>query len=163
MPVEIAFRSTGSVSDVFVSPDGTSGRLYKTGVLDISVARAFAVTPPVHLTVFSPTLFQVARDSQRCSSFCLLRAIGQTGFGPRSLDSAHQSKSEICKQRTDRTSVLTVPLRRRVIPPKFHWHRCQSIPRHSSPEDHEVRCWYPRGNVHLRRVVRRHNHVPKLR
>ena len=40
-----------------------------------------------------------------------------SGFEPRSLDSAHQSKSEICKQRTDRTSVLTVPLRRRVIPP----------------------------------------------
>ena len=35
MPVEIAFRSTGSVSDFFVTPDGISGRLYKTGVLDI--------------------------------------------------------------------------------------------------------------------------------
>ena len=29
-----------------------------------------------------------------------------------------------------RSSVLTVPLSRSVIPPKFHWHRCQSIPRH---------------------------------
>ena len=54
MPVEIAFRSTGSVSDFFVSPDGISGRLYKTGVPDISVSRAFAVTPPVHLTVQVP-------------------------------------------------------------------------------------------------------------
>ena len=53
-------------------------------------------------------------------------------------DSVHQSESEICKQRTDRTSVLTVPLRRSVIPPKFHWHRCHCFPRHSSPEDHEV-------------------------
>ena len=33
MPVEIAFRSTGSVSDFFVSPDGTSGRLYKTVIV----------------------------------------------------------------------------------------------------------------------------------
>ena len=50
MPVEIAFRSTGSVSDFSLTPDGISGRLYKTGVLDISVARASAVTPPEHLT-----------------------------------------------------------------------------------------------------------------
>ena len=48
------FQITGSVSDFFVSPDGISGRLYKTGVLDISVARAFAVTSLVHLTVSVP-------------------------------------------------------------------------------------------------------------
>ena len=120
MPVEIAFRSTGSVSDFFVSPDDTSGRLYKTGVLDIYLSgTSLRSNTTCTSHSFSPTLFQVARDSQRCSSFCLLRAIGQTGFGPRSLDSAHQSKSEICIQRTDRTSVLIVPLRRWVIPPKF--------------------------------------------
>ena len=101
---EIAFRSTGSVSDFSVTPDGISGRLYKTNVLDISVARAFAATPPGHLADSRPTLFQVAQDSQRCSSFCLLRAIRQTGFGPRPLDSGHQGKSEICKHLTYRTS-----------------------------------------------------------
>ena len=81
--------------------------------LDISVARAFAVTPLVHLTVSVPLyctrltmvfiVLLVASDSPNM-------------FGPMSLDSGHQSKSEICKQRTDRTSVLTVPLRRRVVP-----------------------------------------------
>ena len=70
--------------------------------------------------------------------------------------------SEIWKQRTDRMSVLTVPLRRRVVPSQFNWHRSQSIPRNFSPEDHELRRWYPRGNVHSRRVVRQHHHVPRL-
>ena len=51
---------------------------------------------------------------------------------------------------------------RKVVPTTFHWQRSQSIPRHFSPEDHEVRRWYPRGNAHLRRVVGRHNHVPKF-
>ena len=74
-----------------------------------------------------------------------------------------QSESETCKQRTDRSSVLTVPsevsagafpLSRRIVPATFHWHGSLSIPRHFSPEEHEVRRWYPRGNVHLRRVVK---------
>ena len=54
MSVEIAFRSTGSVSDFFVTPDGISGRLHKTSVPDISVARASAATPTGHLTVSVP-------------------------------------------------------------------------------------------------------------
>ena len=51
---EIAFRSTGSVSDFSVTPDGISGRLYKTSVLDIAVTRASAATPLGHLSVPDP-------------------------------------------------------------------------------------------------------------
>ena len=59
--------------------------------------------------------------------------------------------------------VLSQTSSRKVVPATLHWHRSQNIPRHLSPEDHEVRRWYPRGNAHLHRVVGRHNHVPKLR
>ena len=41
----------------------------------------------------------------------------------------------------------------RLVPATLHWHRSQNITRHFSPEDHEVRRWYPRGNSHLHRVV----------
>ena len=37
---------------------------------------------------------------------------------------------------------------------KAHWHRRQRILRPFSPEDHEVRRWYPQGYGRLRRVVR---------
>ena len=58
--------------------------------------------------------------------------------------------------------VLKVSCQSGFVPARLHWHRCQSIPRHFYPEDHEVRRLYPRGNVHLRRGVGRHNHIPKL-
>ena len=59
--------------------------------------------------------------------------------------------------------VFIVSCQRWFVPARLHWHRSQSIPRHFFPESHEVRRWYPRGNVHLRRVVGRHNHVVKFR
>ena len=98
MPVEIAFRSTGSVSDFSVTPDGISGRLYKSGVLDISVVRASAVTPPEHLTDTVPINSKWHKTHKDVPRSACCERFAKQDLGPRPLDSGHQSKSEICKQ-----------------------------------------------------------------
>ena len=151
MPVEIAFSSTGSVSDFIVSPGCTSDRLYKRGVLDISVSRAFAVTPPRHFTVPVP-LYSKWHETHKGvhRSACCERFANRFLTKAPGLWSSEQVRDLQSENRQDECSQsLTVPLFR-IVPSKFHWHRTHSIPRHLLPEVHEVRRWYTRGNVHAR-------------
>ena len=101
---EIAFRSTGSVSDFSATPDGISGRLYWTSVLDISMARASEAIPPGHLPGPGPlySKWYKTHKGVPLSACCEEFAKQVLDQGP--LDSGHQGKSEICNQRADKTS-----------------------------------------------------------
>ena len=159
MSVEIVFRSTGSVSDFFVSPDGTSGRLYKTGVLDISVARAFTVTPPVHLTVSVP-LYSKWHETHKGvhRSACCERFAKQVWTKVPGLWSSEQVRDLQTENRQDECSDSSIA------------HKGCSIvvssaqePEYSTshpPEDH-VKC---DTGIHEETCtrVRQHNHVPRL-